>query len=313
MTTTPAELTLTRSEIQEHALAIAAEYDGNLTLRQLYYQFVARGLLSSGSKIYNRVGSALAAMRLEGRFPWHWLKDRTRTIRDGSFLRDDVDVDTGLDYAASVIGNLPNYALGRDRWFGQRTHVSVWVEKEALAGVFEAPCDRLGVSWFTCKGYPSLSALYQWCKSVERAYEVNPFDECVVVYFGDHDPDGIEIPRAAERRVNEIAEIDGIDLPPIRFERVALTLEQIAEHDPPPFPVKITSSRAQGYIDEYGIDDSWELDALDPRTLTTLIEDEVGKHFDAEVWERNRGLVADRRRTMAAKMRVAGWIDEALA
>ena len=311
--TTPAELTLTRSEIQDRAREIAAEYGGNLTLRQLYYQFVARGLLASGQKVYNRVGSALAVARLEGRFPWDWLVDRTRTIRDGNFTRDDVSVEAGLGYAEGVIRHLPAYALGRARWFGQSTHVSVWVEKEALAGVFEGPCDDLGVSWFTCKGYPSLSALYQWCKSVEDAYRVNPFDECVVVYFGDHDPDGIEIPRAAERRINEIAEVDGINLPPIRFERVALTLDQIAEHNPPPFPVKLTSSRAQGYIDEFGIDDSWELDALDPRTLTALIEASVERHFDAEVWRRNRDLVEDRRRTMAAAMRADGWIENALS
>jgi hypothetical protein len=307
----------------DHAHEIAQEYDGNLTVRQLYYQLVARGFIPNSQESYKRIVSILTDARLAGDFPFEWLVDRTREARGGKFTMNDVDVDEALVKTGDSLKNAPYWWIGRDRWFGQRTHVSVWVEKEALMGVFEKPCNDLGVAWFVLRGYSSLSALSQWLDNLQAAYQCEDecgdstvpydedrteFDEAVVLYFGDHDPDGWEIPRSAERNLEAITNVRGLNLPPIRFERVALNREQIDRYNPPPFPAKETSARFNGYVDEHGLTDAWELDALRPDVLDKLIRDAVNDLYDEDVAKANLRLVQERREELKARIREPGWV-----
>lgn len=298
----------------QEALTIAGEYAGNLTVRQLYYQLVARGHIANSQESYKGLVALLGEARLAGDFPFEWLLDRTREARPGRFKGDQTDVDAALDSTASDLKGAPELWLWRDRWFGQPVHLSVWVEKEALAGVFERPCEALGVAWFVLRGYSSLSALSQWVDHVADAVnEGEGIEEAVVLYFGDHDPDGWEIPRSAERNVEAIASVRGIDLPPVRFERVALLGEQIRRFNPPPFPAKETSSRFASYVREHGLRDAWELDALRPEVLDRLIRDGVARYFDEAIYATNNGLVKGLRDDMRERMRDPEWLDEILA
>ena len=81
---------LTRQEILKHALEIADAYQRQgltLTLRQLYYRFVALGLTDSGQNVYSRIGSTLTDARYGGAFPIDWIEDRGRDVGTGDFTR----------------------------------------------------------------------------------------------------------------------------------------------------------------------------------------------------------------------------------
>ena len=65
-----------------------------LTVRQMYYQFVARGHMGSGQKNYKRIVNALSVARLSGRYPLDGLEDRGRDIIKGDFTRRDDDLGT---------------------------------------------------------------------------------------------------------------------------------------------------------------------------------------------------------------------------
>lgn len=296
------------------AYSIAAEYNGNLTVRQLYYQLVARGFIQNSQESYRRLVCILTDGRLSGDFPFEWLLDRTREARPGRFSIDQTSVEDALASSAREIRQAPQRWLWRDRWYGQPYHVSVWVEKEALAGVFEDPCEELGVSWFVLRGYSSLSALSQWVDNVSEAYSRSySINEAVVLYFGDHDPDGWEIPRSAERNIQSIADVRGIDLPLVTFRRVALLYDQIERYDPPPFPAKESSSRFESYVAEHGLRDAWELDALRPEVLEQLIRENVDYYFDEEVYQANENQVSIVREKMKEEMRQPDWLQGVLA
>lgn len=296
----------------DSAHEIAGEYNGNLTVRQLYYQLVARGFIPNSFESYQRLVRILTDARLGGKFPFEWLLDRTREARPGKFTQIQQTVKSALTNAADDLRRAPESWLWCDRWYGQPTHVSVWVEKEALAGVFEDPCDELGVSWFVLRGYSSISALSQWVDNTAAAYQTGNVENAVVLYFGDHDPDGLEIPRSAERNVLAIADVRGIELPPIEFERIALTRAQIKQYNPPPFPAKETSSRFDAYVKETGLRTAWELDALRPDVLASLIRDSVDGYFDDAIYADNEETIAERRKEMRAAMLKRGWISGAL-
>jgi hypothetical protein len=308
MTDTDTDLPrLTRPDLLAKALDIAREYhdDGlTLTLRQLYYQFVARGLVPNGQLSYKRIGDTLTDARYDGAFPPDWLEDRGREVTDGQATRR-IPAVVRLDKdAVSMLHAIPRALVEVDRWIDQPWYVSAWVEKEALAGVFEEPCKRLGVSLFPCRGYPSVSALWDWLKKARAAcdpalrrtaynypggaevvqHHWGTALRCVVLYWGDHDPDGLEIPESAERNLRRLMLLGGEEID-LTFRRVALTPEQIEEYQPPPFPAKETSSRFDAYVRRTGLHDAWELDALEPRVLRSLIEDTVGEYWDEAIHE----------------------------
>ena len=61
-------------------------------------------------------------------------------------------------------------------------------------------------------------------------------------------------------------------------------MDQIEQYSPPPNFTKLSDSRAQGYIAEYG-NSSWELDALEPKVMISLIERSVNNYIDVGLWQ----------------------------
>jgi hypothetical protein len=143
----------------------------------------------------------------------------------------------------------------------------VWVEKDALIGVVEVAARRADVSYFACRGYTSQSEM--WAAAQRLARWQRRGQTPVILYLGDHDPSGIDMTRVFAGG--------------FQVDRLALNWEQIEQFNPPPNPAKLTDSRAQGYIARFGLE-SWELDALDPATLTGLIETAVAQFRDGDLW-----------------------------
>lgn len=191
-------------DVIQKANEIIEEYqaDGfDLTLRQLYYQFVSRDLIPNSQKSYNRLGDIISNARLNGDIDWGAIKDRTRQ------LKENLHFDNPSDAIENIAG---------------------------------------------------------WYKIDTRA---------------DQDPSGIDMTRDIAERLNQTFDT------PVEIKRIALNMSQIDEYNPPPNPAKLTDSRVGGYLKKYGRQ-SWELDALDPKTITTLIEKESNKYTD--IAKRNR-------------------------
>lgn len=224
-----------------------------LTLRQAYYQLVARGYIPNNERSYKNIGNLINDGRLAGLIDWHSITDRTRNLRRSSHWNCPADVIASARYS---------YCL--DKWAGQPNYVEVWVEKDALVDIVGQACSPLDTPYFSCRGYTSQSEMWSAAQRfIRQDYRENRF----IIHLGDHDPSGIDMTRDIQERLAMF----GAD---VYVKRVALTMNQIDTYSPPPNPAKITDSRASGYIERYG-DESWELDALEPQVITNLISNEV--------------------------------------
>jgi hypothetical protein len=264
---TPRKFSAEVLKIIERANAIIGEYQAqgyNLTLRQLYYQFVARDLLPNNVQSYKRLGSIINDGRLAGLIDWNAIEDRTRNLHTLATWDSPSDI---VSACASQFRT--------PKWQDQPYYVEVWIEKEALAGVFERVCDELEVPFFACRGYTSQSEMWVAGQRLKRAEESGK--EVVILHFGDHDPSGVDMTRDITDRL-------GLFMGGTEVKRLALNMDQVEEYEPPPNPAKITDSRAEGYISVYG-DESWELDALEPDVLAGLVRDFVESVRDQEAWE----------------------------
>ena len=100
----------------------------------------------------------------------------------------------------------------------------------------------------------------------------------LILHLGDHDPSGKDMTRDITDRLTEFSGGD------IEVKRLALNMPQIEQYTPPPNPAKITDSRAEKYIEEFGAE-SWELDALEPAVIAQLIRDAVMEVRDQDQWD----------------------------
>lgn len=249
-----------------------------LTVRQLYYQLVARDIIENSQKSYKRITSITNDARLAGMLDWDAIEDRTR-----AFVRK-----TRWESGAHILQSAADgYHI--DMWRRQPRRVFVIIEKEALVGVLSPTCQKFDVPVLAARGYPSCTVLREF--AIEDILPATDDQDLTILHLGDHDPSGIDMTRDLQERISMFAR------QPVELVRVALNMEQIDERKPPPNPAKATDSRFADYVEKFG-DESWELDALPPEYLVELITREIESRIDDDQW------AADERRVVDTQKRI---------
>lgn len=277
-------------EVIAHVNRIVNEYQAqgyDLTLRQIYYQFIAHDLFSEDRKYrplggnkwikysngtkncipnYTMLSKVVSKARLAGLIDWFAIVDRTRRLNSRPHFDSPVDVLRAAKYSYHI-----------DMWARQEYAIQVWIEKDALMGVIAGVCDKWDIPYIAVRGYNSQSTMHKMAMMLNDAAEDGK--EAVVLHLGDHDPSGIDMTRDNYDRLDMFLGYNDIDV-----RRLALNYNQVQQYNPPPNPAKMSDSRASGYVLEYGYD-SWELDALEPKVISDLIEDEILGMVDQGIWD----------------------------
>ena len=236
-----------------------------LTLRQLFYQLVSRDIIPNETKEYAKLSGLLVKGRMAGVVDWDAIEDRIRV----PYIPYSVD-----DIEDAIDDTINQYRL--DRQEGQDVYIELWVEKDALSGVLKRITRKYHINLMVNRGYSSCTAMHDSFERLQKA-EGEGKETCIL-YLGDHDPSGLDMIRDINDRLNEF----GVH-PEVR--QIGLTMEQIKKYNPPPNPAKITDPRAKGYIEEYG-NTSWEVDALNPETLHSLVRENVEELIDMDLFDK---------------------------
>lgn len=229
-----------------------------ITLRQLYYQLVAKNIITNKQSEYKRVGKIAGEARKAGLLDWSIIVDRTRHIFKLNHWQDPGEIIRYFSHSYHI-----------DTRIDQPTYIEIWIEKDALASVLEPICDKQDVPLFICRGYSSITAKHDAAKRFSRYEDRNP----TVIYLGDHDPSGLDITRELR------GSFDMYECFFVEIRRIALNRTQIKEYSLPPNPTKLSDSRAAKYIAEHGYQ-SWELDALRPDVLSKLVDNTINELTD---------------------------------
>lgn len=247
-----------------------------LTVRQLYYKFIARDLFppdwfdkeeNSFNTIrnYKRLVKIMSDARMSGRTDWEAIEDRTRNVQRLSHWSSPYE-----------IMNSVTMQYLRDRWEGQDYYIEVWIEKDALTGVIDRVCCLHDIPYFSCRGYTSLSELWRTARRLNEMKIINGQDP-VIIHLGDHDPSGLDMTRDIKKRFDTF----GCQC---KVKRIALNYSQVKKYKPPPNFAKVKDSRYKKYVNEFG-QDCWELDALEPSIIEGLIDMEVKKYINIDILE----------------------------
>lgn len=255
-------------EILLSAIEILKE-EHPVTVRHIFYCLVGQGILSKEEKEYkSKLIYIMKRARLSGLVPMDWIIDSSRRVLEVSLY------DSVKEFLTEKI----KYYY-KNTWRNQRTFVLVWVEKEALANPLWEAVNYYNIPVFPGKGYDSWA---HFLKAVKKIREMED-REIVVLYLGDHDPSGMDIPSDLENRCN-LMNLN------VRFKRIAITDDQIEKHNIPKLPLrknpekrKYNDPRAEKYVEKYG---PWfvELDALKPSIMKRIVKEEVEDLLDLEAF-----------------------------
>lgn len=257
------------SDMLEKIAIILKEFEEQgikVTLRQLYYQLVSRGFIPNLVKEYKKLSDLLTNARYSGAIDWDAIEDRVRQPHLAQFY-------SGMDEFIEVVKR--SYRL--NGWEGQDNYIELWTEKDALSSVIIPITNRYQVPFIVNRGYTSSSSIYD---SAKRLNEQEGKTK-IILYLGDHDPSGMDM----DRDIIDRLEVLGVN--DVKVIRIALTLKQIKQYNPPENPTKQTDPRAKGYYEEFG-GKCWEVDALRPDILMDLIEKSILQYLDLDKFEQVR-------------------------
>ena len=262
--------------IVDIAYTILAD-DHPMTVRQVYYQLVARQIIKNQDSQYKRISRILVDARKDGAIPWDWIEDRLRRPRAVSMWEDLTDFGTDAVQA-----------YRRNVWTEQPRYFETWLEKDALSGIFEDLLRPYGVTLNVGRGYDG------WDSIRNAALRMGDGRRAAILYFGDFDPSGEDMARSLEDRLAYFGCMPDI-------VKCALTAEDIARYQLPPDPAKRTDTRAAEFIAKNG-DISVELDALPGAVLRQRIRQEVEARLDMSALEATRRLEATERQRLISAL-----------
>jgi hypothetical protein len=234
------------------------------TVRQVFYQLVARDVIEKTEDEYHQVAiRLLSEMRLADQISWDWIIDETRKGKVTQTFDNVADAlrETAKFYRRSALREADVY-------------IEIWSEKEALAGIIWEAASEYDVPIEVSKGMPSLTQVWGTACAVINAARRGK--RSYIYQFGDHDPTGCLIPKSLEKRLREFCSKYHATYPIV--ERAALTKEQIAQYRLPTRPTKRDGNPHAKDFEGRSV----ELDALPSRILRQLVTECIEQHISSE-------------------------------
>src|SRR5262249_26157622 len=147
--------------------------------------------------------------------------------------------------------------------------------KGTVSGLLAPVLNEYGVGFRVMHGFSSATVVHDIADDGDGRL-------LVALYVGDYDPSGmymseVDLPQRLEKYEGDH----------VIVRRVALTGAQVRTISMPSFPAtdKRQDSRYGWFVDRYG-KRCWEIDALDPNILRSVVEKEIKERIDPGEWER---------------------------
>lgn len=273
-----------------------------LTARQIFYSLVGTYGYDKTERAYNRLTEYLVRARRAQMISFDVIRD------DGTVHNEYLRYTSPGDFWKSVESNADHYV--RDKLADQPVYVELWCEAAGMVPQLERVAAPYSVPVYSTGGFSSVTVTYE---IAARALDRDK--PTVFLHVGDFDPSGESIFDAMTRdaisflRNRLYWRLDGDDdererlfpegrlrlhedlpdsYPDLRAVRVALTEEQIEEHQLPTAPPKATDTRSRNWLTETA-----QLEAMPPDTLATVVEEAIIDVLDRDLleamWDTEKG------------------------
>lgn len=120
-------------------------------------------------------------------------------------------------------------------WKNEKYYIQMLVEKVDLKTLFKPVCESFHIPIATAKGWSSILQRAEYARRFKEAEEMGL--KCVLLYCGDHDPDGLRISEFIRKNLFDISNIvwsdkeTGYDPTNLIIDRFGLNYDFIIEHN----------------------------------------------------------------------------------
>ena len=253
------------------------------SVRHVFYRLTDPSLPGSVEKTeagYRQVQQRVKWLRENEHIPYDWIADMTRAAHWNYGYGD------GAQFLNSYL-----HLYRQDLWTNAAVQVEVWCEARSMVGVLNPVCREFCVPLFPSGGYASDSFLYQAAQQLVR----NGAD-AVIYHVGDYDDDGLTIADTINRRIPELMRRITSTPPQFRFERLAVTEQQIRDLSLPEKPAKATRRRRVRL--------TVEAESIPAATIRRLLTDTLASHLDADLLERTEAIEQAQRASLSLSARL---------
>lgn len=226
-----------------------------LTVRQIFYRLVAVYDYEKTDQAYKRLCNCMVLARRARVIPFN-------AIRDDGWSRSNPDCWDNPDHTWEAFQAAANNYIKNKR-ISQPYDVYLLAEAAGMMPQLARVAAPYSVPVMSSGGFDSLTAKYDMAAEVKQNGK-----PAIFLHVGDYDPSGVCIYDSLAADV--IAFTDS----KTRFERVALTPEQIAEYSLPTAPAKKTDIRGNG------VTDTCQAEALPPDVLASIVNQAILNKYD---------------------------------
>jgi hypothetical protein len=278
-----------------------------LSVRQVHYRLLGpdaplkhaskpASTYANDKSSYRALCDLLARGRIEGLVPWAAIDDETRPEELNNHFWN-----TGQFFEHEIRNFLRGYR--RNRQQSQPHHIEIIAEKLTVKTILEGVAADYSIPLTISRGMsgPTLK------KKISDRYRRGKKKNLILLVVSDLDPAG----DAIAQDIRDAFERD-FDIPEDRIEayKVALNIDQVNEIDlVPSMDAKESSPTYAEFVGRYGIDDAYELEALEPADLQQILKDAIEEVMDmtsyhAELEQEKKDAVA----VAAAKQMVIDFL-----
>lgn len=243
----------------KHIEEVLNSYKFALTIRQIFYQLVAKQIIPNLEEFYRKISRLSVIGRDRSMLPEDKFTDRTRVFDK---LSSYLDL---KDFMKTV-----SEAYSKDMWQNQDRYIEIWTEKDALREVINAITYTYDVGLQVVRGQYPRTGIYE----TSKRYKAQKDKKCFLYYVGDYDPSGFSIYDSIKERLLNYG-VD-VEIP----DRLALTKEQIEKYSLPSDPGKEKDPNYKKFVELTGSDQVVELDSLPPEILREIIKACIIENLD---------------------------------
>jgi hypothetical protein len=232
-----------------------------LTLRQIFYRLVSKGVLDKSENTYQnqlieKVGRARRAQLLP-----------MDAFRDDGFAHKSITTYGDAEDVVDMLDNIASHAAV-NRQQGQDRRLMLWCEAQGMLPQLERVGRPYGVESASSGGFDSITTKH----AMAEAFSAEP---TLVLHIGDHDPSGVHMFSSLEE---DVMAFTGHYSGEVDFLRIAVTPDHVDAYGLPTAPPKKTDKRSFTGL-------TTQAEALRPDVLATIMEQAIKDNMDLDQYE----------------------------
>jgi hypothetical protein len=188
---------------------IAEQVQFRISSRGWCYQLEGYGAITKAE--FARAEDLINECRRTGLLPIDFVAEEEARAFSGIEEPTSVSPEQYLGHLLKEALNAEEYYTP-DWWEGEQYYIQMIVEKIDLKALFAPVCDQFHIPIATTRGWSSMLQRAEYARRFRQAEDKGL--QCVLLYCGDHDPDGLRISECLRRNLDELKGItweDGVE------------------------------------------------------------------------------------------------------